>query len=420
MGLLFLKYAVCQFPFRGNPFVLDCSNDRKKQLGNELTSANFFNFRLAISLKIETRDKTLFLQKYILMLSQKRILVCPLDWGLGHASRCIPIIRLLLKNNAQVVVAGDGNSLALLKIEFPKLQFIFLKGYDISYSSKGNIVLKIIFSVPKILSRILIEHQTLKKIVSENKIDIVISDNRYGLWNRQIKSIFITHQLMIKTPFAEKLLHRLILFFVNKYDECWVPDFEEADNLSGDLSHKYTLPRNTFFVGALSRFEAINTTSSYQYHVMAIISGPEPQRSVFENVVLKELQQTSLKAIVICGKPEVEQKKQIINNIEIVSHLTTDKMQQTILNSKIIISRSGYSTIMDLATLGKKVIFIPTKGQTEQEYLAELFMQKKIAFSESQLSFNLQTALIEATNYFGFREVKKNSLLEKRISSLFN
>ena len=220
------------------------------------------------------------------MLSQKRILVCPLDWGLGHATRCVPVIRLLLQHNAEVIIAGDGSSLELLKKEFPQLKFLFLKGYNISYPKNENMILKMMFSAPKILSRIIIEHQTLKKIIKQNNIDVVISDNRYGLWNKEIKSIFITHQLMIKTPFAEKLLHDLVLFFVSKYDECWVPDVETENNLSGDLAHRYPVLKNTFFVGLLSRFKTVQKINLYKYDVLAIVSGPEPQRSIFEKTVI--------------------------------------------------------------------------------------------------------------------------------------
>ena len=347
---------------------------------------------------------------------QKRILVCPLDWGLGHATRCIPIIRLLLKNNAEVIIAGEGASLELLKKEFPRLSFIVLKGYHITYPHKGSMLLKMMLSIPKIINGIIREHQSLKKIIVQNKIDIVISDNRYGLWNKSIKSVFITHQLMIKTPFAERLMHRLVLFFVNKYDECWVPDVETSANLSGDLSHKYPVTKNTFFVGALSRFKATNEVPLYSYDLLAIVSGPEPQRSIFEKIIIEQLKQTRLKALVICGKPQLNQQKEVIDTITLVSHLNSGELQEAILQSKIIIARSGYSTIMDLAVLKKKVLFVPTPGQTEQEYLAQKFMQNKLAFAQTQSSFNLQQALIEINNYSGLEYITSNNLLNERIS----
>lgn len=353
-------------------------------------------------------------------LYNKRILISPLNWGLGHATRCIPVIRLLIKKNAQVIIAADGRPLELLKQEFPQLEFIHLKSVVVTYPDSGSMMWKMFFSIPKILYGIYQEHQQLKKISVEKKIDIVISDNRFGLWNKGIKSVFMTHQVMIKTPFAEKVLRRINLFFINKYDECWIPDVADSNNLSGDLSHKYALPSNAFFVGCLSRFNKINTspTPAIMYDVMAIISGPEPQRSIFEKLVVEQLRQSKLKALVVCGKPETTQKTEIENNITKVSHLSSNEMQDAIQQSKIVIARSGYSTLMDLARLGKKAVFVPTPGQTEQEYLAERCMQKQIAYSQKQFEFDLQKALKEAEKYTEFEGFESNSLLEKRINAL--
>lgn len=356
------------------------------------------------------------------MFSKKRILICPLDWGLGHATRCIPVIRLLLEKNAEVIIAADGRPLELLKKEFPQLEFIYLKGYNIQYPEKGSMILKIFFSVPKIFFGIYKEYLSVKKIIRIKKIEVIISDNRFGCWNKKIKSVFITHQLMVKTPFAEKLLHRLNLYFIKKYDECWLPDFAGTENLSGDLSHKYTLPKNAFFVGPLSRFNSVITREVLPKQsfdeIMVIISGPEPQRTIFEKLILEQTRQTNLKALIVCGKTELEQKKETTGNIEIVNHLKADEMQNAILNADIIIARSGYSTIMDLVTLGKKAIFIPTPGQTEQEYLAEYLMSKKIAYCVSQKQFNLSNALLESINYKGFEAIEKINELEKRINLL--
>ena len=362
------------------------------------------------------------------MQKHKRILICPLDWGLGHATRCIPIIRLLLKKNAEVVIAADSGPLALLKQEFPQLTFISLKGYNIEYPKSGSMKMKLLLSIPKIVNGIKEEHAQLDKIIDDYKIDIVISDNRYGCWSKKVKNIFITHQLMIKAPIGESVLHNKVLKYIDNYDECWVPDVADSTNLSGDLAHKYAVPKNTFFVGPLTRLASLpllDASSSTQnarsdktmYDVLAIISGPEPQRSIFEKLVIEQLKQTDLKALVICGKAS-EQKKEIIKNIKIVSHLKSEEMQIAIQNADIILSRSGYSTVMDLASLGKKAIFIPTPGQTEQEYLAEMFMKKGIAFSQTQSSFDLKKALEESKNYNGFEKMKMGNELEKRIELL--
>lgn len=354
------------------------------------------------------------------MQQKKRILVCPLDWGLGHATRCIPIIRLLLKKNLEVIIAADNRPLELLKLEFPNLEFIRFKGYDIQYPDSGSMILKMILSSPAILKGIKKEHHELKKIIRDKKIDVVISDNRFGCWNKKIKSIFITHQLMIKSPIAENLLRLINWGFIKKYDECWIPDEEGEPNLSADLSHKYTLPKNTFFIGVLSRFENSKASSNIICDVMAIISGPEPQRSVFEDLVLEQLSKSNLKAIVVRGITESVQTKEIKNNVEIFSHLNATEMEKAILSSKIIIARSGYSTIMDLATLGKKAVFVATPGQTEQEYLAEELMKKKIVYSQHQNEMDLKKALIESENYLGFAKMEKNNFLKKRIDILIS
>lgn len=351
------------------------------------------------------------------MQNQKRILICPLDWGLGHATRCIPIIRLLLKNKAEVFVAADGGPLALLQKEFPQLHFIPFAGYNIQYPKSGSMTLKMLLSAPKILNRIKSEQLELEKMIDHHKIDVVISDNRYGCYSKKVKSIFITHQLMIKAPLGEAILHKKVLSYVKKYNECWVPD-SVAAKLSGDLSHKFPLPENAFFVGPLSRFK-YSAVNIKKYDLMAIVSGPEPQRSIFEKIVLKNLKESKLDALMVCGKADVQKQTKKDENVTIVSHLSAEEMQEAILSSRMILSRSGYSTIMDLATLGKKALFIPTPGQTEQEYLAKLYLDNGIAMCATQSEFDLQKAFELSKKFRGFSKPDLGNELEKRIENLF-
>lgn len=357
------------------------------------------------------------------MPQKKRILICPLDWGLGHATRCIPIIHLLLQKNIEVVVGGNGSSLALLKKEFPELTFIELPGYNIQYTN-GSLALKLFLSTPKIFTAIKKEHDQLEKIIREKKIDLVISDNRFGLWNKQVRTIFITHQLMIKAPIGERLLYRINRYYIRKFNECWIPDLAGRPNLAGDLSHPYPLPANAFYIGPLSRFSLLKKVSAKPlfplkstYHVMVIISGPEPQRQLFENIILKQALTIPLNFLIVRGVTETKQTAETRNNLDIVSHLPTVEMQEAILSSAVIVSRSGYSTIMDLSALKKKAIFIPTPGQTEQEYLAQLCMKKQYAYMETQGTFDLKRALKEVMAYKGFDGSNKTqgNELEKRV-----
>lgn len=375
--------------------------------------------------------------------TNKRILVCPLDWGLGHATRCIPIIKELIDNKVEVVVAADNRPLALLKKEFPRLEFIKFPGYVMSYPSNGRMELKLMMSLPEIFHGIYKEHTFLKSIIKKYNIDAVISDNRFGLWNKTVPSVFITHQVMVKCPenlkFLEPILHRISRFFINKYDECWVPDFQGRENLSGDLAHGYPLPENAFYIGPLSRFDFFdnhfdNTLPSrkeldlpignYKYDLMVIVSGPEPQRSIFEIIVMKQLESASLKVLMVRGVTEETELNEYDhretttarsgnknNMIEIYPHLETSKMREAILSSKLVLSRPGYSTIMDLAVLGKKAIFVPTPGQTEQEYLADLLHEKGIFYKISQERFSardgLKNAMERSSGFNGMADLRK-------------
>jgi spore coat polysaccharide biosynthesis predicted glycosyltransferase SpsG len=289
-------------------------------------------------------------------------------------------------------------------------------------------VLKMFFSIFSILKGIKEEHALLQQIIKQHKIDVVISDNRFGLWSKSSKTIFITHQLMIKAPFGVKWLYRINLKYMNKFNECWIPDEEGSKNLSGDLSHKYPLPKNAFFIGLLSRFNLEkkedghligSTVISIKYDVMVIISGPEPQRTVFEKIILEQLLKEKVKALVVRGVTETEEEKIIktnFNHLVIVSHLKANEMRQAILQSDLIIARSGYSTIMDMAALGKKIFFIPTNGQTEQEYLAQLLMYKGIAYMQSQTEFDLTKGLLESKKYKGFDKAANNQQLDKKLT----
>jgi uncharacterized protein (TIGR00661 family) len=357
------------------------------------------------------------------LIASKKVLIVPLDWGLGHATRCIPIIRELIELDTEVIIASFGATESLLKREFPQLQHWHLKGYNIRFSSVFPIWFMILIQMPKICYRIIWEHQWLKKITRKEKIEVVISDNRFGLWNRKIKSVYITHQVMIKCPnqlkFLEPLLYRIHYLFISKYHACWIPDYEGERSLSGDLSHRYTLPINAKFIGPLSRFSNAKT-EKHEHEVAAIISGANPHRRSLEKKISQELISHSFKSIIIRGIPS-ESNTYMNGTIKFVSHLSSDEMEDAIKKSKLVICRAGYSSIMDLIRLKKNAILIPTPGQTEQEYLADYLMQKQIFFSISQHSFNLEYAIEQSKKYSVKRfieEENSDELLKQEIKML--
>lgn len=358
------------------------------------------------------------------MKDKPNILVCPLDWGIGHATRCVPVIKELLSQNTNVIIGADGRPLAFLKQEFPTLQYIEFPGYKFSYPEKGSMAIKMAKQAPGIIKGIKEEKQFLEEIIQKNNINAVISDNRYGLSTDKIPSIFITHQMRIKVPsylrLLEPNLYKRNLSYISKFKECWIPDFETEPNLSGDLSHKDPLPTNCYYVDPLSRFinKEVLEKTEYKYDILALLSGPEPQRTILEKKIIKDLKNTKLKSIVICGKPEVDEVQKINNNITLISHLESKKLREVIDESKLIISRPGYSTVMDLVALGKKAIFIPTPGQTEQEYLATFHLKKGHFYKMSQSNFDLQKALDESKDFYGFELKFDSSMLKVRISKL--
>lgn len=198
---------------------------------------------------------------YRFLIQEKKILIAPLNWGLGHAARVIPIIRELLNLEAEVLMAADGRALEFLRKEFPQLNWIRLPGYDIRYQEKGSLTLQLLRQLPKIMVSFFAEQRQLEKIIQEERIDVVISDNRYGLFSKKIPCVFITHQtgIIVPKPFkwTEKIINRINHILISKFDACWIPDFEGENNLSGDLSHKYSKPPNAIFMGPLSRFSSV-------------------------------------------------------------------------------------------------------------------------------------------------------------------
>ena len=352
----------------------------------------------------------------------KKILFAPLDWGIGHASRCVPIIRLLTAKGAEVILATSGRSASFLKAEFPGLQHIYVPGYDISYPHHGSMALRMLRRSPVILSSIRREHRALESIIDQYGIDAVISDNRFGMWSSRIPSIYITHQVTIKAPpawsFTEGLLYMMHRKYIKYFDECWIPDNVEEGGLSGDLAHKRECPGTTYFIGPQSRFELPpEPVREKKYDLMFIISGPEPQRSIFEEIIMEQLNGSNFKSLVLLGKPE-SKEKMVKGQTEVHSHMGTREIQEAMLASELIICRPGYSSIMDLSALGKKAVLVPTPGQTEQEYLAAFHQYRQHYYTVDQSEFNIARCIEESRNYNGLGVPHEDFILNDRLDTL--
>ncbi len=299
----------------------------------------------------------------------KRIVVAPLCWGLGHASRCIPIINRLIKQQNTVSIASDGEALTLLKRELPELDHFELPAYNIQYKY-GSMILNMATQGLKILSAIKKEKNKAEEIAESWNAEIIISDNRLGFRSSKTKNIYLTHQLNIPHPnallssIANKLHHR----YINKYDKCWIPDQEGENSLSGKMSQAQ-LKIEKYFIGIQSRLKSLDLTEDIDISI--ILSGPEPQRTRLEQKLIEKVKGLTQKKIVIVRGTEAVSTQSQSKHITFHNLLTTPELNRIICRSKTIICRSGYSSLMDLVTLGKGAILIPTPGQYEQEYLAE-------------------------------------------------
>ena len=342
--------------------------------------------------------------------------MAPLNWGLGHATRCIPIINALIENNFEPVIASDGLALALLKKEFPKLRAFELPSYNITYSKNANgFKMKLLKDSPRLLKTIKKEKKVIEHLIETQAISGIISDNRFGVRHKSIPSIFITHQLRVlsgKTTWFSSKFHQKI---ISKFNECWVPDHIGNKNLSGDLGHVDNFESTIKYLGPLTRFRKLNI--EIKYNLLVLLSGPEPQRTYLEEKLLKNLSNYEGKILFIKGLVEAEQKKEVNGRMEIYNFMTSNQLEVAINQSDLILSRSGYTTIMDLAKLEKKAFFIPTPGQYEQEYLAKKLDSEGIAPYSSQDSFNVDM-LNSIGNYNGF-ESQEYQLNFNKLFSLF-
>lgn len=349
----------------------------------------------------------------------KKILIAPLDWGLGHATRCIPIIQEFLNRRCEVQIASSGRALALLKQEFAALRFHELVSYDAHYSKTFPLAVSLFFQVPKFLGRIKEEHRQIERIVRDEQIEVVISDNRYGCWSAQVPSVFITHQVNILMPRVLRWMEPWVNHFnhqlIRRFSACWVPD-EPHDRITGKMTASRRL--KVTYIGMLSRFEKIEVTAR-KYDLLVLLSGPEPQRTRMEREILKKLTGSPLKVLVVRGIPgEPGSRIESNDNIVQINHLNAKELNLAMAESEVIFSRSGYSTLMDLSRLNKKAIFIPTPGQTEQEYLARQLEERKIVYTTSLAKLDLNKAMALSAGYAGFRGPHNPDLLVKTINEL--
>jgi uncharacterized protein (TIGR00661 family) len=325
------------------------------------------------------------------------VLVAPLDWGLGHTVRCIPIIKELLVHDCEVLVACNSKQKQQLAQEFSSLAYLDLQGYDMYYGkSRLLTILTILFQAPKILTRIKQEQAWLSSYVKQNQLDAIVSDNRYGLFAAQIPCVFITHQLHVRSglgTLTDNFIRKRLYRYINKFKACWVPDWKNTDfSVAGDLSHPQKLPAIPVnYIGCLSRLSKC-VDRSKTTGILIILSGPEPQRTALEDIMMEELRDFKGSGLLIRGILN-DGPVASFNKITVLNYVSSTRLNTLICNADVVVCRAGYTSVMDILKLGKKAVLIPTPGQAEQEYLASRLHRQKRAIMVTQKKFRLNAAL---------------------------
>ena len=342
------------------------------------------------------------------------LLVSPLDWGLGHTTRIIPLIRYLLYHGCDIVVACNSTQSRLLGIEFPGLRFVELEGYNIRYSrNMTSTRLRLLLQAPNILTKIKQEELWFLRFLAKNRVDAVISDNRYGLRAVGIPSILLTHQLALRTGFgrlADAMATRTVRRFINRFTECWIPDVKEEKGFAGLLSHPGRLPAiPTRYIGCLSRFVPCAPPSAAvgQDNILVVLSGPEPQRTALEEKIVAELRAgLHSKVTLVRGLPGADRPLPAIDGATIIDHAGAEQLNRLMCDASLVISRAGYTSVMDALALKKRMLLIPTPGQGEQEYLGKHLSETGIAPVLQQQQFSLAGALrLSASFAYAFPDI---------------
>ena len=343
-----------------------------------------------------------------------------LNWGLGHATRSVSIIKALRQNGFQVVIASDGQALKYLREVFPDVEIHELPGYNIKYGKGSAQLFKLALQLPRLALVSRKEKVILKKLIKRYKPCGVISDNRLGWNSHKVPSVYITHQLHIMMPFNTNWASRLHHIFINRFTECWVPDFAGQHNLSGELTHKLSPKVPVQFISPQSQFmdgEA-NSAGAKKYHLSVILSGPEPQRTLLEKKLWQEIKSREGRFLFIRG---TENGKSLTptDNIEVIEIANAERIKTAILASQMVISRSGYSSIMDYYFLGNQALLIPTPGQPEQEYLARYQLHKGRFGYTAQDYINLDEDVAKAKEYRGFERMENSPTDWENLFGLF-
>jgi len=342
-----------------------------------------------------------------------KVLVAVLNWGIGHASRCVPLINELQKAGKEVVVFSDGIALEFLIQQFPGIEYSRIPSYNIRYTGKV-LLFEMFFQLPNIAWSAFKEKQMLRKWLKKNPCELLFSDNRLGCFSKSVPSYYISHQLNIQAGFFGSFASFCHFLFYRNFRLIIVPDQRGEGGLSGILSKPFSKSTKTIACGIWSRFESQEApTINTKKHILILLSGPEPARSQWEQEILSQIIKEKSDQFILVRGTKGNEIKEIPENLLVYDLIGSAVLQKLVLTAEGVICRSGYSTLMDLAVLKSKVFAVPTPGQTEQIYLAQYHAKQNHLKSGNQKQFSLRNAVNELRNgQFGFPEVQKANFKE--------
>ncbi len=356
-----------------------------------------------------------------------RIIYGVLDWGLGHASRSVPVIRELIAQDCELLIASSGLAMSYLRKEFEGVEFIDLPELEITYSkserpSNWNFILKGVLNYTKLKKHFLTCEKFLSSAIGEKQINLLISDGHFGVYSSDVKSVLISHQLNLKAALFGKQINQVNREYLRRYDQIWVPDFDNELSLAGELSKNENF-ENVHYLGALSSYQLSPKKESPKKRLLFLLSGPEPQRQMLQDKICEQLIQmqdelSKYHVDLVSGNSAASKPE-----ISWLNHhpmLNSPELNELLCQADLIICRSGYSSIMDLVKLGKQAVLIPTPGQGEQEYLAD-FHEKKGRFRVStQRNLHLRQILDENDDLTQETKAIDSSILHGKITSIIS
>ncbi|MCS6991950.1 MAG: hypothetical protein NZL95_08830 [Chitinophagales bacterium] len=353
---------------------------------------------------------------------RRKVLIIPLNWGLGHATRMTVVARILSEMGAEVTVAASGAARRVMECELPHLRFVPLSGFEMKYYRRLPAVLSILCQLPLWFWSLYQDRRLFLHLLQRESFDLIISDNHFGCHSKKHTSIIITHQIRILLPWYLRPFEPLVGYInrrlINRFSECWVPDVAHGDGLSGRLARGVPLGIPVQYAGPLSRLRPCQA-SPKRWDVLLLLSGPEPMRSRFEHLLRQQLKTLPIKALLIRGtKGVVDQIRREEQHLHVADFLTTPRLQEELCAAQVVVCRSGYSTLMDLQRCKIAAVVVATPGQPEQEYLAFHLNQLGICHAVRQSCLDLKKALAQAHRYHGWQALPdsdrwQNLLAEK-------